>query len=381
MAKKSGSLALLDYLDERVEGLRKLAAKAIRDQDVEAVHAARVTTRRLKAAIDLMEPVLSRRCRRPFSRITRKLRRQLGPLRDLDVMLGHLADYRAGRHAAATEWVVARLARCRELAARDAQKKAPPAQVLARLGSWWGVRQDISDAAKSIDALLADRIHVQLDMFAAQAGQLSAVTDAAEVESEQKSDAAADGDATRAAKSPAHGDPHEVRIAGKSLRYTLEMAEQHGRKLPPRALAQFKNMQEALGMWHDYIVLTERMLMETVECDLALHDPALQEQILSLAQTTLRKAQVELKKFTALWSQNGAKLSEGIRERIPRKGHGEEKIEKAAVGEADAEAEGGSDGEPTVTAPVDGAAASPQAAPETAGTRTTPDPADVSSVA
>jgi CHAD domain-containing protein len=378
MAKKSGSLALLDYLDERVEGLRKLAAKAIRDQDVEAVHAARVTTRRLKAAIDLMQPVLSRRCRRPFSRITRKLRRQLGPLRDLDVMLGHLADYRAGRHAAATEWVVARLARCRELAARDAQKKTPPAQVLARLGSWWGVRQDISDAAKSIDALLADRIHVQLDMFAAQAGQLSAVTDAGGVESEQKNNA--DSDAARAAKSPAHGDPHEVRIAGKSLRYTLEMAEQHGRKLPPRTLAQFKNMQEALGMWHDYIVLTERMLMETVECDLALHDPGLQEQILSLAQTTLRKAQVELKKFTALWSQNGAKLSEGIRERIPRKGHGEGKVEEAPVGEAaEPKAEAGPDAETVVNAEVVEALTSAEAAPGAAGI--TPDPADVSSVA
>ena len=51
-----------------------------------------------------------------------------------------------------------------------------------------------------------------------------------------------------------------MRISGKSFRYTLEMAAVQGHKLPAGIMKNFKRMQEALGVWHDYVVLTERAM-------------------------------------------------------------------------------------------------------------------------
>src|SRR5690348_7378182 len=76
---------LLGHLDALVEELRARVPAALGEWEPEAIHQSRVATRRLKAALDLMKPVLSKRPRRKFNRITRKLRRRLGPLRDADV--------------------------------------------------------------------------------------------------------------------------------------------------------------------------------------------------------------------------------------------------------------------------------------------------------
>src|SRR5687767_13460018 len=76
--------ALAQSLDQRVEDLRGLVRRALRSWETDAVHHARVTTRRLKAAIDLLQPLLPEEPRRAFGKALRKLRRALGPLRDLD---------------------------------------------------------------------------------------------------------------------------------------------------------------------------------------------------------------------------------------------------------------------------------------------------------
>src|SRR5438105_4428070 len=84
---------LLAHMGALVEELRTSVPKALHEWDEEAIHDGRVATRRLKAALDLLKWVVSKNQRNPFARILRKLRRQLGPLRDLDMMLGHLAEF------------------------------------------------------------------------------------------------------------------------------------------------------------------------------------------------------------------------------------------------------------------------------------------------
>jgi CHAD domain-containing protein len=294
----SKDFPLLAYLDELVENLRQLVPKAIKAEDVEVVHDARVVTRRLKAAVDLMDSVVTGRCKKPFAKVTRTLRKQLGALRDLDVMLEHLGKIKEARFQNARNWLKDRLDHCRQDAVKDAASESPPARMLAKLGSWWGLRQEIAQARKAIDTLLAESVHLQLDAFAEQAAQVAA---------------AMAGSASPHVKN----DPHQLRIAGKSLRYTLEMAKKHGVPLPAKMTSLFKKMQESLGLWHDFIVLAERILCETVECDLALHNPILQGQILQLAQTTLKKAQANLKKTTDLWTTRGQDLSAQIRAAFP----------------------------------------------------------------
>lgn len=301
--RDAAEFPLLKYLDSLVENLRKLISSAVKGEDEDSVHDARVATRRLKAATNLLAPAVSSRFRRPFNRVTKSLRRQLGPLRDLDVMLEHLKEFNQPKLHPATEWFRQRLGDLRDGAVRSAADNAPPARMLARLGSWWGLRHEIADARDRIAELLGQSVHLQLDAFIEQADDLVG----------QRG-----------------GDPHQLRIAGKSLRYTLEMARQHGVRLPASVTALFKRMQTALGLWHDYVVLTERMMRESVESDLVLHDPRLQAQILSLAQVSLRKAESQLKKMANLWQTRGQSLTQTIRQAFPLTKHPAAEIEPQA---------------------------------------------------
>src|ERR1700690_2598066 len=103
MSETNGHFPLLEYLDELVDELRDLTPTAARGEDADAVHDARVATRRLKAALDLMDQVVARKHRKPLTRISRSLRKRLGELRDLDVMLDHLSKIKSARHEPAVQ--------------------------------------------------------------------------------------------------------------------------------------------------------------------------------------------------------------------------------------------------------------------------------------
>ena len=128
---------LIAYLDHLVEELRRLVPLALRDWDPQAIHQSRVATRRLKAGLDLLRPILSDDARRPFKKVTRRLRRRLGPLRDLDVMLGHLDELSKGRHASAAAWLTGQLNAQREKARTESLEEAPPTKVLVKLSASW----------------------------------------------------------------------------------------------------------------------------------------------------------------------------------------------------------------------------------------------------
>jgi len=212
----------------------------------------------------------------------------------LDVMLEHLGELKQPKLRAAVEWMSERLRHLRQESVQSARDKTPPARMLARLGSWWGLRHEIKGARGAIGELLARSVHLQLDAFIEQAEDLVGAR---------------------------RNDPHQLRIAGKSLRYTLEMAREHGVRLPASVASLFKRMQTALGLWHDFVVLAERILCESVECDLALHNPGLQSELLSVAQLTLRKSEIQLKKMGQLWKTHGESLARIIRQAFPLTEH------------------------------------------------------------
>lgn len=287
---------LLTYVDGLVETLRALVPLAIRENKEDAIHDARVCTRRLKAAMDLLAPAVSEDQLKPFSRTLRKLRRRLGPLRDLDVMEGHLKELLARgatRHADAIEWLASRLRDERKCVRDDAADETPVTKVLSKLGQWWGLREEIADVceARTTDELLRVSLNRQLDEFSEAANRLTSPDNSS--------------DETRV-------DPHAIRIAGKSLRYTLEMAKVDGHPLPADVTKTFKRLQDALGLWHDYVVLTERMLAMCSDEQLAHHDSATQRRVLALAQATLQLAERYLAKFAEMWKSRGPDVSQAI---------------------------------------------------------------------
>jgi CHAD domain-containing protein len=285
---------LLKYLDGLVEDLHKNVSKALRDFDAEAIHDARVATRRLRAATKLLSPVLSDERRKPFDKVLRKLRRRLGSLRDLDVMIENLTKLAAETaQGSAAGYMKERLARQQSEERDRTRKKTSAADFLSRLGCWYSVREEIAESAEAIDSLLSESLHLQFDAFAEQSVQLG-------------NDPAAH-----------RNDPHQLRIAGKSLRYTLEMAKEQGHKLPASILKAFKKMQEALGDWHDDVVLVQCAMSMSLDQMLAYHRPATQDQMLKLARLFLVRSERELGKFAKLWEKHGSQVADAIRQRFP----------------------------------------------------------------
>lgn len=294
------SFPFLVHLDGLVEELRRFTPAALDDFDENSVHKARVTTRRLKAAIDLLDPVLERDHSKPFSKIGRKLRKRLGSLRDVDVLLSHLDEIKSGSSelTGGAEWLRDRLLRDREDVRHESSKRSPAARVVAKLATWSRVREDVVQAQPALPSLLAESMHVQLDYFIDQANQLRTKLQGGDI---------VEPTATK-------HDPHELRIAGKSLRYTLELADAAGHELPGDLFKTFKKMQESLGDWHDYVVLAERAMAACLEEDLPLHEPRMQREVLKLIDYAMTHAEADLNRFMELWEEKGQELSEKIRD-------------------------------------------------------------------
>ena len=84
---KSRKAPLLDYLDGLVDALRTTVPDAIKSTDAKAVHQARVTTRRLKAACDVFASVSSKSNLKPFTKLLKSVERRC---RDADEPLVEL---------------------------------------------------------------------------------------------------------------------------------------------------------------------------------------------------------------------------------------------------------------------------------------------------
>lgn len=309
---------LLTHVDSLMDELRTNVPKALKEWDEDGIHDARVATRRLKAVLDLVEPVTSGKTRKPYGKVLRRIRRRLGPLRDADVLIGHLKGFgRSKKVAPAVQWLKAHISEEREHAREGIRDDGPPARTLEKLGSYWAFRDELAElGSDAADNLLAQSLHLQLDSFIEQSGRvIDDLRQRALEASGAETGTAPDAEVPPSAES--HPDPHELRIAGKILRYTLEMAAVQGHKLPKSVMKQFKAMQEALGEWHDYVVLADRALQAAVNKLLSHHQPALMERVLDLSRTALRKATQQLDGFAKLWMREGDELGRIIRETFP----------------------------------------------------------------
>lgn len=294
------SFPLLAHLDGLMENLRARVPIALTEWEPESIHQSRVATRRMKAALDLMRPVLRKRRRRALGRVLRNLRRRLGALRDADVMLEHLQEFaKDGKHARAVAWMTERLLRERDGLRQRSAKGKPPADVLAKRADWTPVREEMLAAREAADSLLAESLHLQLDAFAEQADRLTATKPPDSSEELERQ------------------DPHELRISGKALRYTLEMAAAQGHDLPGSLTKTFKKMQDALGLWHDYVVLADNAMRAALDEQLSNHEPELMNDVFELLRDVLREATDDLDKFKRLWTEEGDAIARAIRATFP----------------------------------------------------------------
>jgi len=289
---------LLKYLDEQIDAVREHATAALEAFDEKAVHQARVATRRIKAGLELLDPLLAKSAKN-MGRAGRKLRRRLGPLRDLDVMIGLVAEgSKTDSIAPAIDWLGTTLQnQRRDARLADHRGGSKPSKLLGRFDSWWKLRHELQANLDAIEPLLTEALHTRFAGFAQQADLISGITQPAE-------------DAP-------HIDVHQVRIEGKALRYTLEMAEAAGVKLPKKMIRLFKAMQQSLGDWHDHVVLYERTLSLIVDEELALHEPQLAGTTLDLARSYLNRSIKSLNGFKQQWTKSGGELKAALDEHVP----------------------------------------------------------------
>ncbi|MEZ5318656.1 MAG: CHAD domain-containing protein [Vicinamibacterales bacterium] len=217
------------------DAVRRLLPAAVRGS-VTGVHRARVASRRLRELLPVVA-VAAGRDARAARRWLRHLTRTLGGVRELDVTRALLAA-----EARRWGWPAAPVARVdRGLARERAEQRR---HLVARVR-----RLDAAPGLAALDALAAD-VEAADDLAPAAAALGSRVHRRARKLAE----------AIDAAGTLYEPDAlHAVRIAGKKLRYALEVA--HGAARLPLAaeVRQLKALQDLLGGLHDRQVLQHRL--------------------------------------------------------------------------------------------------------------------------
>jgi CHAD domain-containing protein len=300
------------YLGNLVEALRGHVTPAMRDFDETAVHQARVATRRLSAAMELLEPLFHRHDYKDLGRVLKKLRKRLGPHRDLDVLIGYVDEFGADERFTTAAAAVSRHLRSeRSTLRREAAAKDRVGKTLERVARFDIVTESLTAHREGVLPLLAEGIHTYTDEFAALADILTAFHQS---RLERKR---SDGSVGAEMLSM---DPHELRIAGKHLRYSLELADANGVKGISGTgglLKTFKQMQDDLGLWHDYVVLGDTIVELLAKQMVSHRDASMASQMMGLGAECLGRAQEKLEHFTRLWSEKGAAMTAAIRQSLP----------------------------------------------------------------
>lgn len=218
-----------EILESRVKVVRKmlpLAAHSYRD-DVEHVHQLRVACRRTSAALQSFHPLLGSKGKR-LKKWLKKIRRAAGPARDLDVLIGRLDG--ASSESCRREYLLARLAKQRERAQRALIEVA----VEEEQG---GLEQSLQRCQRALRKQGKKSAAVSFDQFARQAlrsvGQ--AMFQRASVQN------------------PTVGQLHQLRIAGKRLRYSIELFHcAFPASLREEMYAMVTEIQSHLGQLNDH---------------------------------------------------------------------------------------------------------------------------------
>jgi CHAD domain-containing protein len=203
----------------------------VRRGDTEALHQARVVSRRIREVLPVVAAGGERDRVRRLSRGVRRITRALGPMRALDVGLAALSEFDAAmpdRRAGLA------LLRRSLLTSRRRLRRRVSADL---------IRIDIEKLIRKLARLAVEAAPTGPGQERARVSVLAART---------LKRAAGLRDAVEAAGALYVPDRlHAVRIAAKKLRYVLEVSERAGAPLTGSLIPPLKNIQATLGRAHD----------------------------------------------------------------------------------------------------------------------------------
>jgi CHAD domain-containing protein len=300
--------------------------EVMEDDDPEAIHKMRVTTRRAQASLDLLATQLDIDS---VKKRLRQWRRELSRVRNYDVFLKLLekeaAAVRAGNRQP-FELVRAVLQQRRADTAGKVRDYLRDKRVI-RLATRVGLRlpedtliptngqanaANITEACKPspasestliIDEVqlashTADRLDQRVAEFLALAAQSHPATEAAEL--------------------------HELRIAAKRVRYLFEIIAEMGYGDATRALAWLRTLQDRIGDWHDLESLEQEIIGIVSQRDFLKEHLLVSSRMLQVAaHLQKKKERLVAKVFPVQVPQNvmatSQRLSKALRRRIPRR--------------------------------------------------------------
>ena len=236
------------YLREQVKQLATELVGVRESIDIEHVHQARVASRRLRAALGLFDDCLPETMVQPWRKAIRRITTELGTARDCDVHALELTDQLVDLKKRAACRAVARL-----LVDIERRREACQSTVLQEIDliERGGALEEILHMAKEtlvdVDKLYRRKLkHLEPQDVAYTPLVFARV---GEKMKEQLADLKSYEDSLASRKDKKRH--HQMRIAAKRLRYTMEIVQPiyHGRL--DKSLAIVRRLQGILGDIHD----------------------------------------------------------------------------------------------------------------------------------
>jgi CHAD domain-containing protein len=234
---------LRDIIATHLKSLQLYHQAVLESEDASAIHKVRVTTRRLQAAIDMLQTESK------LKKQLRKWRRSLSTVRNADVFLAMIEKEMTARRSVHRRQYELLKMELQKRRARRARKIRPYLEQidLASLASKLGLNPvNWTDRSESLQMIDGDQLSIDPIWIEYE---IKATSRAADRLEQRLNQLQALTSAVQDAACPER--VHQLRIAIKRLRYLLEVISEMGYCDASRALEYLKSLQDGLGNWHD----------------------------------------------------------------------------------------------------------------------------------
>jgi CHAD domain-containing protein len=262
---------LLELANRRLEKFVSLLPRVLLSDQPDTIHDTRVYSRRLQQVIRVFFPQPGIGKARKLVRDLRKTRRSLGPCRNLDVTIAIIQK---------------KIRAAKDDAVRDAWRQVKPNLEKKRTSELLCARREI------------DRCEV-MDFIKRALALLDSGDPASDPEQSLKksikqgliewSDAL-----DKAMQDQGQASFHAFRIAGKRLRYALELLATMGDHSSAAKVKTLKKLQDQIGEWHDRQVLLQFVADFISQPDFLAAHPALARALLTEMDSDRQRNEVAI---------------------------------------------------------------------------------------
>jgi putative phosphoesterase len=217
--------------------LQKEMEGVLGDDDSENVHRMRVASRRVRADLDIFEPIFPKKRFARWKKDVRGLTRMLGSARDADVQIGYLEQLLKGQHPEAVGKGLETL-----LGHKRAYRSSLQPPLAGSIGQ---LKEDLTIES------LTEHLAMIEESIPNETGVRTREDLSQSMEHVQKRVEEVLGYAKYVERPLAMAEHHAMRIAAKRLRYTLEIFQPLYDDGLKEEISEIKRLQDVLGEMHD----------------------------------------------------------------------------------------------------------------------------------